>query len=229
MCTIVSYITARYPVYSITGQLWYWVEDWKSEVRSSDCCLEFLKARLFSDAQFHGKSDISPINPQDISNLNWRYTQYLYCIYRIQFPNIFFFFFIRNSNLDNCVCICIYIWMYLVRWSRRNISTYICNMKYFAVCEHIHVLCDYQGFLYIIIDGTRDYVCVIMLHMYIIIPGNLIARSRQNTARSRHKPPVLGLILPFTTQSHSPFSVFLTGPPQVLLATRYNCSRGYQS
>ena len=49
------------------------------------------------------------------------------------------------------------------------------------------------------------------------------------TTRSPHTIPVLGLILPFTAQSHPPFSVFLTGPPHVLLTARYNCSRGHQS
>ena len=33
------------------------------------------------------------------------------------------------------------------------------------------------------------------------------------TTRSPHTIPVLGLILPFTAQSHPPFSVFLTPPP----------------
>ena len=62
-------------------------------------------------------------------------------------------------------------------------------------------------------------ICRLFKHMFmsqpcsIFTPGNLIARSRQNTTRSRHKPPDLGLILPFTAQSHPPFLVFFDGSP----------------
>ena len=53
-----------------------------------------------------------------------------------------------------------------------------------------------------VIDMNTPVLCLVMIadpfSQASTTPGNLIARFRLNTTRSRHKPPVLGTLFPFS-------------------------------